>query len=126
MKRFFIALVFLAIMAVACLFLVSHLNKNTTAIKDEIGRIQNAVISNDRAAAEEAMQQLIRHWEEEKYLFHALAGSSYCDPFESALDRSQVWLGQGENKELFAELSDLYSRISQLWDTQAIHPKNLF
>ncbi len=126
MKRFFIALVFLAVMSATCLFLVKHLDKNTKAIKDEISRIRDAVISDDQDAADAAMQQLIRHWEEEKYLFHALAGSNYCDPFESALDRSEVWLGQGENKELFAELSDLYSRIDQLWDTQAIHPKNLF
>lgn len=126
MKRFFIALVFLAVMSTTCILLVNHLDKNTAAIKDEIGRIRTAADSGDPAAADAAMQHLISHWEDEKYLFHALAGSSYCDPFESALDRSQVWLGQRENKELFAELSELYSRIDQLWDTQAIHPRNLF
>ncbi len=126
MKRFFIALVFLAVMSATCLFLVNHLDKNTTAIKDEIGRIRDAIANDDQTAADAAMQQLIRHWEDEKQLFHALAGSNYCDPFESALDRSQVWLGQRESKELFAELSELYSRIDQLWDTQAIHPRNLF
>ncbi len=126
MKRFFIALVFLVLMSVSCVFLVDHLDKNTTAIKNEIDQIRAAIDSDDPVAADTAMQQLIRHWQDEKYLFHALAGSNYCDPFESALDRSKVWLGQRESKELFAELSELYSRIDQLWDTQAIHPRNLF
>lgn len=126
MKRFFIAIIFLTVMSTTCLLLVNHLGKNTAAIKDEINRVRDAVTAGDQSGADEAMQQLIDHWEEEKHLFHALAGSSYCDPFESALDRSEVWLKQEESHELFAELSELYSRIDQLWDTQAIHPKNLF
>ncbi len=126
MKRFFIAVVFLAVMLGTCLFLVRQLYKSTAATKDEIAQISAALAVGDQAAADAAMQQLIRHWEAEKYLFHALAGSSYCDPFESALSRSQIWLGQRENKELLAELSELYSHIDQLWDTQAITPKNLF
>lgn len=126
MKRFFIALVCLAVMSGTCLFLVRQLDKNTAAIKDEIAQIGAALAVADQAAADAAMQQLIRRWEAEKYLFHALAGSSYCDPFESALNRSEIWLGQRESKELLAELSELYSRIDQLWDTQAITLKNLF
>ena len=126
MRRFFIALACLAVMSGACLFLVRQLDKNTAAIKDEIAQIGAALAVADQAAADAAMQQLIRHWEAEKYLFHALAGSSYCDPFESALNRSEIWLGQQESKELLAELSELYSRIDQLWDTQAITLKNLF
>ncbi|WMJ83628.1 DUF4363 family protein [Oscillospiraceae bacterium LTW-04] len=126
MKRFFIAIFFLIALSASCLFLVNHLDKNTLAIKDEINQIKDAVAANNQSRADEAMQQLVLHWEEEKYLFHALAGSNYCDPFESALDRSEVWLGQKEENELFAELAELYARIDQLWDTQAIHPKNLF
>ncbi len=126
MKRFFISIIFLVVITTACLFLVDHLNQNTISIQDEISRIQDAVEKDDETAADDAMKKLISHWEDEKYLFHALAGSSYCDPFESALDRSKVWLKQRQSEELFAELSELNSRIQQLWDTQAIHPKNFF
>lgn len=126
MKRFFIALVFLTVISIGCVLLVNHLDKNTMAIKDEISLIKKAVENGNQAGADQAMQQLIGHWEHEKYLFHALAGSNYCDPFESVLDRSKVWLKLREHKELFTELAELSSRIEQLWDTQAIHPKNLF
>lgn len=126
MKRFYIALVFLVVISVTCLLLVRRLDQNTAVIKDEIVRIKSAAAAGDPAAADDAMRQLVQHWEKRKYLFHALAGSSYCDPFESALDRSKIWLGQEDPTELFAELSELYARIDQLWDTQAIHPKNLF
>lgn len=126
MKRFYIALVFLAVISAICLFLVHRLDQNTAVIKQEIGHIKDAAAAGDPEAADAAMRQLVSYWEQQKYLFHALAGSSYCDPFESALDRSKIWLGQGDPTELFAELSELYARIDQLWDTQAIHPKNLF
>ena len=126
MKRFYIAIVLLIIIITTCFFVVDHLNKNTVAIKDEINKIRDAVAAENQSDADAAMKHLISHWEEEKYLFHALAGSNYCDPFESVLDRSKVWLEKKEADDLFVELSELYSRIDQLWDTQAIHPKNLF
>lgn len=126
MKRFYIAIVFLITIFTTCLFLVRHIDKNTVAIKDEINKIRDAVSAGDQSDADAAMKHLISHWEDEKYLFHALAGSNYCDPFESVLDRSKAWLEKKETDDLFVELSELYSRIDQLWDTQAIHPKNLF
>lgn len=126
MKRFFIAITLLITISTACLLFVNHLDKNTVEIKNQIYRIRDSVESGNRSDAEETMKQLISYWEQEKYLFHALAGSIYCDPFKSSLDRSEVWLGQKEDDELFAELSELYSRIDQLWDTQSIHPINLF
>ena len=126
MKRFYIAIVLLIIITTTCLFVVNHLDKNTMAIKDGINKIRDAVAADNQSDADAAMKHLISHWEDEKYLFHALAGSNYCDPFESVLDRSKVWLEKKETDDLFVELSELYSRIDQLWDTQAIHPKNLF
>lgn len=126
MKRFIIAVVFLVVLFSTCYLLVAHLQKNTIAIRDEINRLQYAVEIADQNSAVTAMKQLKDHWDEEKYLFHALAGSIYCDPFESSLERTAVWVEQKESSELFAELSELHSRIDQLWDTQALHPKNLF
>ncbi|MFV0498069.1 MAG: DUF4363 family protein [Candidatus Fimivivens sp.] len=126
MKRFFIAIFFLIFISVSCILSVNQLDKNTAAIKEEIDQIRQAVTSNDKARADDAMQRLIDHWENKKRLFYALAGSNECAPFDSALDRSKVWLELGADHELFVELAELYTRISILWDTQAIRPKNLF
>lgn len=126
MKRFFIAVVFLIIMFSTSFILITHLQKSAIKIKDEISSLRNFIETDDQSKANLAMQKLNDHWNEEKDLFHALAGSSYCDPFERSLERSAVWLEQKESSELFAELSELNSCMDQLWDTQALHPKNLF
>ena len=126
MKRFYIAVVFLTVMLVACLLLLLHLNKNTLAIKSEIALLRTAAKDENTAAAEAAIKRLTLYWDEEKTLFYALAGSTYCHPFESALSRVTVLLEQNESSEFLTELSELESHIDQLWDTQAPHHKNLF
>ena len=126
MKRFYIAIVFLVLTLAACFKMLSHLERNTLAIKNEIALMREAVEAGNEAEADAAMQKLIIYWNNEKMLFHALAGSTYCFPFECALNRVAVVLAQRESSEFLTELSELDSHIDQLWDTQVLHPKNLF
>lgn len=125
MKRFYIALVVLTLIFTCCLLVNWKIQRDTTAMKNEIDRIWQAVDVQDIGDADDAMQQLLTLWCDHKHLFQAVTGSTYCAPFESALERAAVWLDQMEISELSAELSELHSRIDQLWDTQALDPKNL-
>ena len=125
MKRFYIALVVLVLMFASCYWLNCKMQRDTITMKNEVDRILHAVEADDSENATAAMQQLNALWTADKHLFHALAGSTYCAPLESTLERAAVWLEQEEKHELFAELSELHSRIDQLWDTQSLHPKNL-
>ena len=126
MKRFYFAIVFLVVTLTTCFMMLSNLERNTLAIKNEIALMREAVETGNEADADAAMQKLILYWNNEKMLFHALAGSTSCFPFESALNRVSVVLAQRESSEFLTELSELDSHITQLWDTQVLHPINLF
>ncbi|HWP51848.1 MAG TPA: DUF4363 family protein [Clostridia bacterium] len=126
MKRFYIALVVLVVMFSGCFWLNFKMQHGTLTMKDEIDRIGHAVETGDPDSAKATMQQLTELWTGNKHFFRALAGSTYCDPFESTMERASVWLEQDKKSELFAELSELHSRIDQLWDTQALHPQNFW
>lgn len=126
MKRAFAAAVILALLFLGCGFLLRAVKQDISAVKNEISA---ARFSADGSVAERiaAARRIDEAWQKHRCMLYAILGSDSCFPFESSLQRSQVWAGRKEkSSEFLSELSTLDSCLDEIWQSQSPEFSNLF
>lgn len=125
MKRVIAAFVLLAMLFLGCFALLSQMEGKILLIKEQIEAASLSVSLEKNSPPALELARLNEMWKNEKNLFHALSGSISCDPIDSALNRARVWAAKEKSPELLSELSNIYSLINDLWDTQSLHILNM-
>lgn len=126
MKRVFIALALLVLMAVCCKAALDHFEDTADELIAHAEEMASAVKARDGGRAAQSLRRLDGLWQREKSFFHILSGSDNCEQLEEALGRIKVWSAQKEKSpELLSELSDLIINAEHLLQTQSPGLMNL-
>ena len=118
MKRVYIALAMLALIAIACFYSLHKVNRAYYTLEDKIELVYSALDQNDRQQLGKNVDDLCAYWKDEERSLVHFVRHAQIDEITKSIARLPSFAKYGDYADLSAELNCIRLQMENIRDSE--------